>query len=143
MCLYVFWPINTHLKSMKCVDCLMRNQLVNEQSTYELLEASFKNLGLLNGIPTILPPNYHFHVVTHKAKYWSYSTLYQFVLKIINFEMWFLFHIFHRAYKKLLAEWFGRFVIRKVFVNNGSYELENVDGSPYPDCVNHDKLKGF
>jgi hypothetical protein len=48
----------------------------------------------------------------------------------------------HRmAYKKLLPKWFGPFVIKKVFVDNGSYELENVDGSPYPDRINHDKLK--
>jgi hypothetical protein len=46
-----------------------------------------------------------------------------------------------RAYKKLLPKWFGPFVINKVFIDNGSYELENVDGSPYPDRVNHDKLK--
>jgi transposase InsO family protein len=46
-----------------------------------------------------------------------------------------------RAYKKLLPKWFGPFVIRKVFADNGSYELENVDGSPYPDRINHDKLK--
>jgi hypothetical protein len=26
---------------------------------------------------------------------------------------------------------------------NGSYELENVDGSPYPNCINRDKLKFF
>jgi uncharacterized protein (DUF885 family) len=46
-----------------------------------------------------------------------------------------------RAYKKLLPKWFGPFVIKKVFVDNGSYELENVDGSPYPNRINHDKLK--
>jgi len=46
-----------------------------------------------------------------------------------------------RAYKKLLPKWFGPFVIKKVFVDNGSYELGNVDGSPYPDRVNHDKFK--
>jgi hypothetical protein len=29
-------------------------------------------------------------------------------------------------------------------LGNGSYELENVDGLPYPDHINHDKLKkGF
>jgi len=28
-----------------------------------------------------------------------------------------------------------------VFVDNGFYEFENVDGSPYPDCINHEKLK--
>ncbi len=48
----------------------------------------------------------------------------------------------HRmAYKKLLPKWFGPFVIKKMFVDNGSYELKNVDGSPYPNCINHDKLK--
>jgi hypothetical protein len=35
-----------------------------------------------------------------------------------------------KAYKKLLPKWFGHFVIIKVFIDNGSYELENVDGSP-------------
>jgi hypothetical protein len=29
----------------------------------------------------------------------------------------------------------------KVFANNGSYELENVNDPPYPDRINHDKLK--
>jgi hypothetical protein len=48
----------------------------------------------------------------------------------------------HRmAYKKLLPKWFGPFVIKEVFADNDSYELENVDGSPYPDRINHDKLK--
>jgi len=47
----------------------------------------------------------------------------------------------HRAYKKLLPKWFGPFVVKKVFIANGSYELENVDGSPYLDRINHDKLK--
>jgi len=46
-----------------------------------------------------------------------------------------------RAYKKLLPKWFGPFVIKKMFTDNGSYELENVDGSPYLDCINHNKLK--
>jgi hypothetical protein len=41
----------------------------------------------------------------------------------------------------LLPKWFGPFVIKKVFIDNGSYELENVDGSPYPNHINHDKLK--
>jgi hypothetical protein len=45
------------------------------------------------------------------------------------------------AYKKFLPKWFGPFVIKKVFVRNGFYELENVNGSPYPDRINHDKLK--
>jgi hypothetical protein len=43
--------------------------------------------------------------------------------------------------KKLLPKWFGPFMIKKVFAGNGSYELQNVNGSPYPDRVNHDKLK--
>ncbi len=47
----------------------------------------------------------------------------------------------HKAYKKLLHKWFGPFVIRKVFIDNGSYELENVDGSPYLDRINHEILK--
>jgi len=46
-----------------------------------------------------------------------------------------------RAYKKLLPKWFGPFAIKNVFVDNGSYELENVDGSPYLNRINHDKLK--
>ncbi len=33
------------------------------------------------------------------------------------------------------------FVIKNVFIDNGSYELENVDDSPYPYRINHDKLK--
>jgi hypothetical protein len=28
-----------------------------------------------------------------------------------------------------------------VFIDNGSYELENADGSPYPNRINHEKLK--
>jgi hypothetical protein len=47
----------------------------------------------------------------------------------------------HRAFKKLLPKWFAPFVIKKMFADNGFYELENVDGSPYPNCINHDKLK--
>jgi hypothetical protein len=47
----------------------------------------------------------------------------------------------HMTYKKLLPKWFGLFVIKKVFAYNGYYELENVDASPYPDHINHDKLK--
>jgi hypothetical protein len=43
-----------------------------------------------------------------------------------------------------LPKWFRPFVIKKVFVDNGSYELENVNGLPYPNRINHDKLKkGF
>ncbi len=54
-----------------------------------------------------------------------------------------MFNVRHhrRAYKKLLPKWFGPFVIKKVFVDNGSYELKNVDGSPYSNRINHDKLK--
>jgi hypothetical protein len=46
-----------------------------------------------------------------------------------------------KAYKKLLPKWFRPFVIKKMFADNGSYEFENVDGSPYPSRINHDKLK--
>jgi hypothetical protein len=46
-----------------------------------------------------------------------------------------------KAYMKLLPTWFGPFVIKMVFVDQGFYELENVDGSLYLDCINHDKLK--
>jgi len=45
------------------------------------------------------------------------------------------------VYKKLLPKWFGPFVIKNVFADNGLYEFENVDGSPYPNHINHDKLK--
>jgi hypothetical protein len=40
-----------------------------------------------------------------------------------------------------VPKWFRPFVIRKVFVDNGPYEFENIDGSPYLDHINHDKLK--
>jgi hypothetical protein len=54
-----------------------------------------------------------------------------------------MFDIWHhcRAYMKLLPKWIGLFVIKKVFVDYKSYELENVNGSPYPDRINHNKLK--
>jgi hypothetical protein len=45
------------------------------------------------------------------------------------------------VYKKLLLKWFEPFVIKKMFADNESYELENVDYSPYPNCINHNKLK--
>jgi hypothetical protein len=46
----------------------------------------------------------------------------------------------HKAYKKLLPEWFGPFVIRRVFIDNRSSKFENVDGLPYLDHINHDKF---
>jgi len=46
-----------------------------------------------------------------------------------------------RVYKKFLPKWFGPFVIKKLFEDNGFYELENVDGSLYLNRINHDKLK--
>jgi hypothetical protein len=54
-----------------------------------------------------------------------------------------MFNVRHhcRVYKKLLPKWFGPYVIKKVYTDNGSYELENVDGSPYLNRINHDKLK--
>jgi hypothetical protein len=56
---------------------------------------------------------------------------------VMMFDIWHHYNV----YKKLLPKWFGPFVIRKMFVDNGSYEFENVDGSPNLDCINHDKLK--
>jgi len=47
----------------------------------------------------------------------------------------------HKAYKKLLPKWFEPFVIKKVFADNKSYELENVNDSPYSNRINLDKLK--
>jgi hypothetical protein len=62
-------------------------------------------------------------------------------LKKGDLVIMFDFRYHRRAYKKLLPKWFGPFVIKKVYVNNGFYELKNVDGSPYLDRINHDKLK--
>jgi hypothetical protein len=36
-----------------------------------------------------------------------------------------------RAYKKSLPKWFGPLVIKTMFTDNGSNELENINGSPY------------
>jgi hypothetical protein len=47
----------------------------------------------------------------------------------------------HKVYKNLLPKWFRPFIIRKVFIDNGSYEIKNVDGLPYPNHINHDELK--
>ncbi len=58
-----------------------------------------------------------------------------------NLVMMFDVRHYHKAYKKLLPKWFGPFVIRKVFVDTGFYEFENVNGLPYLDHINHDKLK--
>jgi hypothetical protein len=33
------------------------------------------------------------------------------------------------------------FIIKKVFVDDGFHELENVDDSSYLNHINHDKLK--
>jgi hypothetical protein len=54
-----------------------------------------------------------------------------------------MFNVQHhrKVCKKLSPKWFGPFVIMKVFVDYGFYELENVDGLPYPYRINHDKLK--
>jgi len=61
--------------------------------------------------------------------------------KVGDLDMMFDAQHHYMVYKKLLRKWFGSFVIRKVFISNGSYELENVNGSPYPYHINHDKLK--
>jgi hypothetical protein len=44
----------------------------------------------------------------------------------------------HRAYMKLLLKWFRPFIIKEVFIDNGSYELENVNEL---DHINCDRLK--
>jgi len=61
--------------------------------------------------------------------------------KEIDLVMMFDIRHHDRVYKKLLPKWFGTFVIKKVFINNGFYEFENVDGSPYLDHINHEKFK--
>ena len=47
----------------------------------------------------------------------------------------------HRAHKKLLSKWFGPYKLKDDFATNGTYSLRNLDGTNYPDRVNHDKLK--
>ena len=48
---------------------------------------------------------------------------------------------FRKAHKKLLPEWFWLYEIEEVFATNNTYFLRNLDGTNYPDRVNHDKLK--
>jgi hypothetical protein len=60
--------------------------MVNGQSTLECWDQGL-DFALLSGTPTTLQPNHHFQVITYEVKYKSYLTLYQLVLKIINFEM--------------------------------------------------------
>ncbi len=48
-----------------------------------------------------------------------------------------------KAHKKLLPKWFGPFVIKKMFIDNGFHEFENVDGSPYLNPINHEKGFGY
>ncbi len=47
-----------------------------------------------------------------------------------------------KSFKKLLLEWFGPYIIMKIFFDNNIYELVHLDGK---ECekVNHDKLKYF
>ena len=63
------------------------------------------------------------------------------VFKIGDLVMVYDSRHFRRAHKKLLPEWFGPYKIKEVFATNGTYSLRNLDGTPYPDRVNHDKLK--
>ncbi len=58
---------------------------------------------------------------------------------VMMFDIW--HH--HRVYKKLLPKWFGYFVIKKMFLDNGSYELGIVNGSIYVDPIKYDKLKKY
>jgi hypothetical protein len=52
-----------------------------------------------------------------------------------------MFDIIVRLIRNCYPSDFGPSVIKKIFVDNGFYELENVNGSPYPNYINHDKLK--
>ena len=63
------------------------------------------------------------------------------VFKTGNLVMMYDSRYFRRAYKKLLPKWFGPYEIKEVFVTNGTYSLRNLDGTNYPDRINHDKLK--
>ena len=63
------------------------------------------------------------------------------VFKIGDLVMIYDSRHFRRAHKKLLPKWFGPYKIKEVFATNGTYSLRNLDGTPYPDHVNHDKLK--
>jgi hypothetical protein len=47
--------------------------------------------------------------------------------KKVDLVMMFDVRHHRKAYKKLLPKWFGPFIIRKVFIDNRSHELENVD----------------
>ncbi len=68
-----------------------------------------------------------------KVKKWEF--------KKYDIVMMFNAQHYYKVYKKMLPKWFWYFVIKKMIINNGSYEFENVDGSLYLDCINHDKLK--
>ena len=63
------------------------------------------------------------------------------VFKIGDLVMMYDSRHFRRAHKKLLPKWFGLYEIKEVFTTNGTYSLRNLDGTNYPDQVNHDKLK--
>ena len=63
------------------------------------------------------------------------------VFKVGDLVMMYDSRHFRRAHKKLLPKWFGPYEIKEVFTTNGTYSLRNLDGTPYPDRVNHDKLK--
>ena len=48
---------------------------------------------------------------------------------------------FHRGHIKLLSKWFGLYEIKEGFATNSTYFLRNLDGTNYPDRVNHGTLK--
>ena len=68
-----------------------------------------------------------------KVKKWMF--------KIRNLVMMYDSRHFRKAHKKLLSKWFGLYEIKEIFAINGTYSLRNLDGTNYPDRVNHDKLK--
>ena len=63
------------------------------------------------------------------------------IFKVGDLVMMYDSRHFRRAYKRLLPKWFGPYEIKEVFMTNGTYSLRNLDGTPYADRVNHDKLK--
>jgi hypothetical protein len=51
------------------------------------------------------------------------------------------FDIITRLIRNYCPSGLDPLLLGKVFTNNGFYELENLDGSPYLDRINHEYLK--
>lgn len=43
--------------------------------------------------------------------------------------------------QKNVTQMVGPYDIQEVFMENGTYSLINLDGTDYPNWINHDKLK--